>query len=89
MTNTLETAPTNFSTLNIASIARVIRRDWQKVYFGASPYLHAMATLDKASDSYGYDSGKSIIRYFLANASTYRGPMAKAIKAELKRRLSE
>jgi hypothetical protein len=48
-----------------------------------------MATLDKASDSYGYDSGKSIIRYFIANASTYRGPMAKAIKTELKRRLSE
>jgi hypothetical protein len=82
-------APPNLSALNIAALARVIRRDWQKVYFGAAPYLHAMATLDKASDSYGYDSGKSIIRYFLANASTYRGPMAKAIKTELKRRLSE
>jgi len=82
-------APPNLSALNIAALARVIRRDWAKVYFGAAPYLQAMATLDKASDSYGYDSGKSIIRYFLANASTYRGPMAKAIKAELKRRLSE
>jgi hypothetical protein len=89
MTTTLETAPINFSTLNIAALARVIRRDWAKVYFGAAPYLQAMATIDKASDSYGYDSGKSIIRYFLAKASTYRGPMAKAIKAELKRRLSE
>lgn len=82
-------APPNLSALNIAALARVIRRDWQKVYFGAAPYLQAMATIDKASDSYGYDSGKSIIRYFLANASTYRGPTAKAIKAELKRRLSE
>jgi hypothetical protein len=82
-------APPNLSALNIAALARVIRRDWAKVYFGAAPYLQAMATLDRASDSYGYDSGKSIIRYFLANSSTYRGETAKAIKAELKRRLSE
>ena len=33
-----------------------------------------------------YDSGRSIVRYFLGNAGAWRGDVAKAIKAELKRR---
>jgi hypothetical protein len=66
-------------------IARDIRKDWgSKVYFGAKPYLDAMATLDSIEDSYGWDSAKSIVLYFLGNASTWRGETAKAIKKELK-----
>ena len=65
-------------------IAAEIRKDWTKVYFGAKPYLDAMATLTNITDNYGWDSGKSIVLYFLANASTWRGETAKRIKAELK-----
>ena len=65
-------------------IAKEIKKDWKNVYFGAKPYLDAMATLDKVSDNYGWDSGKSIVNYFLSNASTWRGDTAKRIKAELK-----
>jgi hypothetical protein len=70
-------------------IAQEIRRDWTAtskngIYFGAVPYLDAMSSLDKPTDRYGYDSGKSIILYFLSNASTYRGETAKRVKAELK-----
>lgn len=65
-------------------IAKEIRKDWQKVYFGAVPYLDAMSTLNKVTDNYFQDSGKSIVLYFLANASTWRGDTAKRIKAELK-----
>lgn len=65
-------------------IAKEIRKDWQKVYFGAVPYLDAMSTLNKVNDNYFQDSGKSIVLYFLANASTWRGETAKRIKAELK-----
>ena len=65
-------------------IAKEIRKDWQKVYFGAVPYLDAMSTLNKVTDNYFQDSGKSIVLYFLANASTWRGETAKRIKAELK-----
>lgn len=65
-------------------IAKEIRRTWPKVYFGAVPYLQAMATLDKVTDTYVMDSGKSIVNYFLANAGTWRGDDAKRIKAELK-----
>lgn len=66
-------------------IAKEIRKDWgAKINFAARPYLDAMATLDSINDSYGWDSGKSIVLYFLSNASTWRGETAKRIKAELK-----
>lgn len=68
----------------ISDIAREIRADWTKPYFGAVPYLDAMASLDKITDSYYADSGQSIVRYFLANAGTWRGETARRVKAELK-----
>lgn len=67
-------------------IASEIRKDWgSKINFAAKPYLDAMTTLDKVTDNYVMDSGKSIIIYFLSNASTWRGDTAKSIKAELKK----
>jgi hypothetical protein len=66
-------------------IAKEIKKDWTKVYFGAVPYLDAMSSLDKITDNYYHDSAKSIVLYFLANAGTWRGTVAKAIKAELKK----
>lgn len=65
------------------TIAKEIRSDWQKVNFGAEPYLSAMSSLTSINDSYYYDSAKSIVLYFLSNASTWRGVKAKEIKAEL------
>lgn len=65
-------------------IAEVIKRDWKKVYFGAVPYLEAMESLQNAQDSYGMDSAKDIVTYFLVNATTWRGETARAVKAELK-----
>jgi hypothetical protein len=64
-----------------------IRKAWSRPYFGAVPYLNAMLSLGSASDSYGHDDARSIINYFLCNASTFRGPEAKALKAELKAHL--
>lgn len=71
----------------INEIAAEIRSDWKKPYFGAVPYLDAMSTLNSVNDNYGWDSGRSIVNYFLANASTWRGDTAKRIKAELKKML--
>jgi len=68
----------------IHEIAAEIRRTWKKVYFGAVPYLQSMATLGSVDDAFGLDNGRSIVAYFLANASTFRGPDAKRIKAELR-----
>lgn len=66
-------------------IAKEIRVDWKNVYFGAVPYLDAMSSLNAITDSYGYDSAKSIVLYFLANASAWRGEVARNIKKELKK----
>ena len=73
---------------SLAAIARDIRRAWPRPYFGAVPYLDAMLSLELISDSYGADSAADIVRYFLSNAATFRGPEARALKAELKGLLS-
>lgn len=65
-------------------IAAEVRADWKKVYFGAEPYLDAMESLNKITDSYGADSAKTIVIYFLSNAGTWRGETARRVKAELK-----
>jgi len=65
-------------------IAREIRKDWQKVNYAAKPYLDAMASLGSIEGKYHYDSGKSVVLYFLSNASSWRGENAKRIKAELR-----
>jgi len=69
---------------NLRTIAREIKKEWEKPYFGAVPYIDAMLSLDSVNDSYGFDSGKSIVLYFLANAGTWKGDKAKEIKKELK-----
>lgn len=70
-------------TRNLSVIAKEIKKDWVKPYFGAVPYLQAMQTLNSINDNYYYDSGKSVVLYFLANASTWRGDKAREIKKEL------
>ena len=68
----------------IYQIATEIRSDWKKPYFGAVPYLEAMYSLETVHDNFYNDSAKSVILYFLSNASTWRGETAKRVKAELK-----
>ena len=82
----LEQLKANLPAMGIASIARKIREDCKEVHFGAVPYLDAMI-YESVSDNYGCDSGRSIVAYFLSNASTWRGPVAKMVKAELNKRI--
>lgn len=65
-------------------IAGDITRDWKKPYFGAVPYIHALRSLRSINDNYGHDSARSVVTYFLSNATTWRGDTARAVKAELK-----
>ena len=50
----------------------------------AKPYVEALSGLTSINDSYGYDSGKSIVLYTLSNLQYWRGDTARAVKAELK-----
>ena len=72
----------------IYQIAADIKTEWSKVgkgvNFAAKPYLDAMLTLNKITDYYMFDSADSIVRYFLCNASSFKGVRAKELKAELK-----
>jgi hypothetical protein len=65
-------------------IAREIRKDWKNVSPYAKPYLDAMSCLDSVEDSYVFDSGRSIVCYFLANAGSWRGETARRVKTELR-----
>lgn len=68
----------------LSVIAREIRENWPKPYFGAVPYLDAMSRLGSISDRYGEDDAAMIVLYFLSNASGWRGEVARRVKAELK-----
>lgn len=78
------TTTTDNKTRPLYEIAKEIKQDWKKPYFGAVPYLDALKTLDKITDNYFMDSGKDMVLYFLSNATTWRGEVAKRIKLELK-----
>ena len=68
----------------LSNIAHDIKRDWKQVNYAALPYLNAMLNMDGIESTYFYDSGKSIVRYFLANAGQWRGHVAQSIKLELR-----
>lgn len=70
-------------TRKIDEIATEIRKDWKKVSIHAEPYLDAMDELKSVEDMFGWDSASSVIRYFLGNATTWKGDIARRIKKEL------
>ena len=79
----MATKKTSIESRSLSSIAMEIKKDWKKPYFGAVPYLQAMMCLNSINDNYGFDTAKSIVLYFLANASSWRGDVARRIKKEL------
>lgn len=76
-TTTVEARPLNI-------IAREILKTWPNIAQGAKPYVSALLCLRTVNESYYQDDAKSLVLYFLSNASTWRGPDARRIKAELK-----
>lgn len=70
---------------SVAEIGEEIRRVWKNPYFGAVPYIGALCAIESLDTPYGHDNPRGIVRYFLCNASRWRGPDAKRLKAELKK----
>ena len=64
-------------------IAREVLEDWKVVNPDARPYLGAMFILHDLNDVYMNDTARDIVLYFLSNAGSWRGPVARRIKAEL------
>ena len=75
------------TTRTLRIIAADIRMHWPNVNYAAKPYLDAMRALNTINDRYYADDARSVVLYFLSNASTWRGEDAKRIKAELKEML--
>ena len=88
-TKEVNLATENIQDLSLSEIAYLVYQDWDKVYFGAVPYLRALRDLSSINDNYYLDSGESIVAYFLANASSWRGETAREVKKELNRRLKQ
>ena len=74
----------------LAELAAIIRADWKRVHYAAAPYLQALATMHTIDDEagFGYDGPGQMVAYFLSNAGAWRGPVAREVKAELRRRLA-
>lgn len=85
------TTAQDYSKMSISEIATVIKRDWSKqgkgVNYAAKPYLDAMFALSSVEENFIADDGRSIVAYFLSNASTWKGEVAKAVKKELNKRI--
>jgi hypothetical protein len=62
----------------------IVYGGWPEPYFGARPYIHALRYLGTMDDKYYEDTADEIVQRFLTNARTWRGPVAKRIKAELR-----
>lgn len=84
----MTTAPTyTLDQMTLMGIAGLIEDDWKNVNFAARPYLDAMHSLRTVDDYYYADTGSEIVMRFLGNAQSWRGDTARAVKAELKKRI--
>ncbi len=69
----------------LSVIARDIGRDWgPKMNYAARPYWAALCVLETINDKYYLDPAREIVARFLCNSGQWRGPVARAIKLELK-----
>jgi len=76
-----------YAGLTLREIAHIVQGDWTKPYFGAVPYIEALTEVTDIGDMYYADRAEDLVRYFLANAATWRGETARLVKAELKARV--
>lgn len=72
--------------LNLDEIALLVSRAWPKMSPYAQPYVEAMYCIKTMNDMYGADDAHMIVSYFLCNAESFRGEVARLVKAELKKR---
>jgi hypothetical protein len=83
---------TDLSTATLSHIAGIIVADYnvrgKELPYAAAPYIDAMRSLATVNDKYGADDGRYIVAYALSNLAVWRGETAKAVKAELKRRIA-
>ncbi len=65
-------------------IAFEIQQEWKNIHYAAVPYLREMKEASHIEGMCFNDSTRSVVNYFLSNATTWRGEAARRIKTELK-----
>jgi hypothetical protein len=82
----------DYSAMNLHELANAIVTDFRgkgkPLPYAAEPYISAMLSLTDITDNYGADSATGIVAYALSNLSGWRGDVAKAVKAELRKRIA-
>ena len=73
---------------SLAEIAHEIRGDWTSLSNSpAEEYVTAMSELRTLDQSYGLDTAVSVVAHFLGVCGTWRGPVARRVKDELRNML--
>ena len=72
------------SIMDMEKIAKGKGKYWRNAFPYLAPYADAMLSLNSVKDNYYMESGREIVCRFLANAATWRGEVAKRVKAELR-----
>ncbi len=86
-TNKTETTY-DLTLLSISEIAQMMIKH-VKIHPWAKPYHTAMLGLTDLKDTYGVESARTIVLYFLSNARSMTGDFMRAAKKELNNRLSK
>lgn len=73
---------------SIGEVAKIIFAYWPNMYYGAVPYAEAMAEglTFNLYEPYRFETQRPMVLYFLANAQTWKGPVAQAVKDFLNKR---
>ena len=69
----------------LSEVAKEIKQDWKNVSVYARPYVDAMESLSTVNENYIAEDGRTVVLYFLSNAGSWRGEVAKRVKQELKK----
>lgn len=79
----------DYSKIPLSDLAKIIRNDWGDVSPYAEPYLEAMTQLQDIDESYGLDSGASVVGYLVSNVKGWKGEKAREIKKYLRKILKD
>jgi hypothetical protein len=74
---------------DLQQIIAWVYADWDGINPSAAAYLHALDVNDcrQVDDPVGNETADTQLRHFLTHAAAWRGPKARAIKAEVRHRL--
>lgn len=75
--------------LDLQGLIAIVYEDWPAMGVTPRTYLDALDRWDcrTLADAVGNEDAETQVRYFLSFAGPWRGAVARAVKAELRRRL--